>query len=162
MNLSKKHSFIILAHQEMKMLKQRRPSNQELDNYFAQCGGTWKRNDHVTHWCGIFVTYLLRNAGANVKWKMGHGIRNQSESENPGGGVDLQYVLGNNGIMPGDICVRGNGQHHFIIIGEPDIHGTFEYCIEGNYGGLGNPLLHQGKRAENNQGDVNYYYRILN
>lgn len=161
MDISLKNRFIILAHQEMKQAKQRRPSVNELNKYFIECNGPWKGYDPTTHWCGIFATYLLRKAGANVKWVMSRGIHNQTGDENSTGEIHTKYYEGNNGIMVGDICVRGKGQHHFIIIGPPDESGVFEHCIEGNYGGVTNPLLHQGKRHKNNKNVVNYYYRIL-
>lgn len=162
-----------LAREEMKGAKERRPSNDELNNYFIESG--WKEGyNTTTHWCGIFATYLLRKAGAKVHWVKGRGIHNLVGAENPEGKTSIigpyfgrkreikatKQIVYDNTIMVGDICVRGVGQHHFIVLCPPDEHGTFEHCVEGNYGGLDFPLLHQGKRAKNNKWHVHTYYRV--
>lgn len=155
-----KERFMQMAIDEMKGMKQRRPSADELNKYFVGCDGIWRGYDPNTHWCGIFVTYLLRKAGAQVRWIYRRGIHNVTGYENIEGYMSVWLYGGNKNISPGDICVRGDGEHHFIVISPPDKHGTFEHCVEGNFGGLGNPQLHQGKWWKDRVKDVKYYYRI--
>lgn len=152
--------LIELAIIEMKNSKKRQPTRSELDKYFSECGGIWKKADTTTSWCGIFATYLLRKAGAKVLWSIGYGIHNQTGNENPEGEIFVQYVKGNQGITLGDIAVRGSGNHHFIVVGSPDSNGVFD-CVEGNYGGIGDPWLHYGKNYKNNISAVKHYYRVF-
>lgn len=145
--------YIELAILEMKGMYKRKPSQAELDKYFSECGGPWEKADNITSWCGIFATYLLRKSGAEVKWVMGQGIHNESNSY-------VQRINSNEGICLGDIAVRGSHIHHFIVTNSPDENGTFN-CVEGNYGGVGNPWLHHGKNYKNNIRSVDYYYRVF-
>ncbi len=162
MHFTLRDRFMQLAVEEMKGAKQRRPSIEELNKYFIGCDSVWKGYDANTHWCGIFATYLLRKAGAKVRWVMALGIHNLVGRENPEGYMHTTFHKGNTGIGVGDICVRGRGRHHFIVFGPPDEHGNFERCIEGNYGGIENPLLHDGKRWKNNVNNVDCFYRVSN
>ncbi len=168
MNIPLKHRFIILANQEMKGAIERTPTTEELNKYFRECNGGYSGYDQSIHWCGIFCTYLLRKAGANVKWVPSKGMDNVTGKENPDGKLYITRYFGTkigknrykNNVMVGDICVRGIGQHHFIALGPTDEIGAFGHTVEGNYGGLANPRLHQGRRVENSKHVVHTYYRI--
>lgn len=155
-----KQKLIELAKLEMTGMSKRQPTQEELNAYFAGCGGPWKKADTTTSWCGIFATYLLRKAGAKVRWVMSRGIYNLTGNENSEGDMNVYYISGNKGITIGDIAVRDKSNHHFIVLNPPDEEDIFE-CVEGNYGGVGNPWLHQGKNDKNKVSRVNYYYRVI-
>lgn len=168
MHIPLRDRFMMLAIEEMKGIKERRPTMDELNKYFIECDSIWNGYNSTTHWCGIFATYLLRKAGAKVRWVWRRGIHNLTGADNPEGDMNVRMYFSKkqgdsyvNNINVGDICVRGDGQHHFIVLEPPDEHGTFGHCVEGNYGGLGNPLLYQGKRANNNKHFVHTYYRVF-
>ncbi|MDM0113018.1 peptidoglycan-binding domain-containing protein [Variovorax sp. J22R133] len=55
-------------------------------------------------WCGIFATWVARQAGVQTKWKMGIG---------PSG---LKPTFSRN-CQPGDIAVMAEQVHHFIVAG---------------------------------------------
>jgi len=160
MNHSIKATFINCAIGEMKGMNKRKPAQSELDRYFAECGGHWKKADGTVHWCGVFTAYLLRKAGARVWWVMGWGIHNVVGNENPEGNIYVHRIDGNKGISIGDIAVRDSSVHHFIVLSQPDKYGNYE-CVEGNYGGIGNPMLHHGKNYKNNLSRVHLFYRVL-
>lgn len=157
-----RRTLIDLAIAEMKGQTFRVPSKAELDAYFTGCGGPWTESDNTTSWCGIFMCYLLRKGGAKVSWVMGAGIHNQvgSGSGNPGGDISVVRYSGNQGCRKGDILVRDRGQHHFLALVEPTSTAVIP-CVEGNYGGPGNPMLHHGSNWKNQLGRVHTYYRVV-
>ena len=78
-------------------------------------------------WCGIFATYVLRGCGIPVKWRKGVGITPLPPH--------LQIMAGLSDadkIVPGDICVKGTNQHHFIVIGRS---GDTLTSVDGNLSG---------------------------
>jgi len=154
-----KQKFLELAKQEMRGTKHRYVSQTELNQYFSECGGIWKQADRTTSWCGIFATYLLRKAGAQVKWEVARGIFNHpTDIYEPTNFI--QRINGNAGLSVGDIAVRGKSNHHFIVLDPPDAAGNIN-CIEGNYGGVTSPELHQGPRVKNNLSGVYMYYKVF-
>jgi hypothetical protein len=155
-----KSDFVYSAIDEMNGMRKRQPTRSELDKYFVGCGGPWKGFDSTVNWCGIFTAYLLRQLGAKIRWKMGYGIENLTGKDNPQGIKSVLAVQGNKGITIGDIAIRDASVHHFIVLSQPDEHGTFN-CVEGNYGGVGNPWLHKGKNEKNNISRVRFYYRVF-
>jgi len=113
----------------------RRPTKEELDKYFreSEAGPAF---DPTVHWCGIFATYLLKKAGVRCHWVRSVGITNDEgasdlETANP---PEAQLDL-----RIGDVLIR-EPEHHHIIVLEPVSVGAIR-CVEGNAGGLGNPLL---------------------
>lgn len=71
-------------------------------------GGTMDSSQGIA-WCGIFATYCLQCIGVPVKWKVGAGIDPLSPN------LELCTYSKANEIEPGDICVKGANQHHFIV-----------------------------------------------
>lgn len=160
MHYSLKSNFLRLAIDELQGIDKRQPTYSELNKYFVECGSTWTSFDPTVNWCGVFAAYLLRKAGAKIRWVMGWGIHNLTGTENPEGNIYVQMIYGNKGISIGDIAVRDSSNHHFIVLTPPDNYGNYK-CVEGNYGGVGNPWLHHGWNYKNNISRVNLYYRIL-
>jgi hypothetical protein len=64
----------------------------------------------IRHWCGIFCIYLLRTYGGltNVSWSLLKGGVKADTSV-----LSWRSNLGD--LMPGDICVIRQGQHHFMV-----------------------------------------------
>jgi len=72
-------------------------------------GGTSIESEGIA-WCGIFATYVLRGCGIPVKWRQSVGPTPLPPF------LERLYGFGNYGkIAPGDICVKGANQHHFIV-----------------------------------------------
>lgn len=89
------------------------------DNLKAIQEGKWLRKDGKPGgttseslgiaWCGIFATYVLRGSGVPVKWVTNVGISPLNTY------LELCSYNKANEIEPGDICVKGTNQHHFIV-----------------------------------------------
>lgn len=89
-------------------------------------GGTSEATLGIS-WCGIFATYVLRCCGIPVKWKMGVGIAPlKPYLEIMSGLTDADKIV------PGDICVKGTNQHHFIVA---DRAGDTLISVDGNLSG---------------------------
>jgi hypothetical protein len=71
-------------------------------------GGTSSESAGVA-WCGIFATYVLLGVGVPVKWRKGVGIGPLEPY------LELCTYNKSDEIEPGDICVKGTNQHHFIV-----------------------------------------------
>lgn len=89
-------------------------------------GGTKEASAGMA-WCGIFATYVLICSGVPVKWVAFQGITPlQPHLEKLGG-------FGNWGkIAPGDICIKGTNQHHFIVYRRD---GNLLFSYDGNLDG---------------------------
>lgn len=90
-------------------------------------------------WCGIFGTWVWRQAGKSTQWKTGLGPTNAT------------LVNGNKDIRVGDICVQtGKGIHHFVAVA---VDGDTIQGVNGNaeYQSI---LLRPMARSS-----VAYYYR---
>ncbi len=72
-------------------------------------GGTNEPNLGIS-WCGIFATYVLLGCGVPVMWRAFVGIDPLPPYLEQLPGFDNWGK-----IAPGDICVKGTNQHHFII-----------------------------------------------
>jgi len=89
-------------------------------------GGTNEAKPGVS-WCGIFATHVLIASGVPVKWHAFTGIAPLPPY------LEKLTGFGNwNKIAPGDICVRGENQHHFIIYRRS---GNLLYSYDGNLDG---------------------------
>lgn len=130
----------------------RRPSLEELNRYCTGCGDSYAGFDNTLHWCGIFATYILRKAGVRVRWAR--------KIVDDSGGQDIKIVWGREGMGPGDVAVRDwrNVNHHFIVLDSPK-SGVI-WSVDGNHGGVGNPLLFCGRHGKNTVAAVDYYYRV--
>lgn len=106
-------------------------------NLTALKQGKWMRKDGVpggtmdtkagVSWCGIFATYVLQGSGVPVKWKAYHGISPLPPH------LERLFGFGNLGkIAPGDICVKGENQHHFIVYRR---EAQMLYSYDGNLAG---------------------------
>jgi|GEM_PF-2058279 len=106
------------------------------DNVKAIQEGKWLRKDGTPGgttseglgiaWCGIFATYVLQGAGLPVKWRKGTGITPLSPY------LELCSYNMSNEIEPGDICVKGTNQHHFVVHNR---NGDTLYSYDGNLPG---------------------------
>ncbi len=131
------------------------PSKEELNNYFrtAGAGGYVK----TVHWCGIFQTYLLINAGVACHWHY--------EIVDDSGGKDLEIVRGKDaqqGLAIGDIVRIHHNEHHFMVL-EPVTKGYIR-SFEGNAGGPEQPLLAaywMANARHNVVEDVYIRYRVV-
>ena len=136
------------------------PPNWEIQNGANQNAlkqGKWMRKDGKPggttdtaagiSWCGIFATYVLICSGVSVKWVAFQGIAPlQPNLERLGGFGNLSKIA------PGDICVKGTNQHHFIVYRR---EGNMLYNYDGNLAGQ---LI--GERTTP-VGDVHTIYRPL-
>ena len=130
----------------------RRPSSEDLHRYFTQCGASYPGFDDTMAWCGIFATYILRKAGVKVRWAR--------RIEDLSGGQQVKDIVGHEGMGPGDVAVRGAaGQNHHFIVLETPKNGVIR-SVDGNYGGVGNPVLFCGHHWKNTVSSVDHYYRI--
>jgi hypothetical protein len=112
----------------------------------GQPGGTSDSKLGVS-WCGIFAAYVLIASGVPVKWRAFAGITPLPPYLEKLGG------FGNWGkIAPGDICIKGDNQHHFIIHRRS---GDMLYSYDGNLAGQS-----IGERTTNVK-DVHTIYRPL-
>ena len=131
------------------------PAKEELDNYF-RAGGMAGYVQNV-HWCGIFQVYLLKKAGVRCSWSR--------EIVDDSGGADLEITQGQEartGLRFGDILKVSHNQHHFMAL-EAVEKGSIR-CIEGNAGGVGNPLLatNWALTAINNTVEtIQFRYRVV-
>ena len=103
-------------------------------NLAALKAGKWMRKDGIPGgtldqaqgmaWCGIFQTYLLRCNGVPVQWRSFVGI----DPLDPH--LKKMTAFGNrDSIAPGDICVKGENQHHFLVYRRD---GKTLYSYDGN------------------------------
>lgn len=102
-------------------------------NLEAIKNGRWLRKDGIpggttveslgTSWCGIFAVYVLRGVGIPVKWKALQGIAPLEPY------LEMCSYAKANEIEPGDICVKGTNQHHFIV---HDRRGDTLFSYDGN------------------------------
>ena len=170
--MSKRDLFISLATQEVLYGKTteykypngtipgytRRPSNEELDKYF-KAGGVAGYSPTV-HWCGIFQVYLMQKAGVLCRWEYSQILNNLYDD--PG----LEITSGREaqtGLQVGDVVKVRPAQHHLMVL-DPVSKG-FIRGVEGNAGGLENPLLainYMGNRDKNVVEEIQWRYRILN
>lgn len=116
------------------------PPNWEIHNganLSALKQGKWMRKDGTPggttdsaagiSWCGIFATYVLICSGVGVKWVTYQGITPVKPNLEKLGG------FGNwSKIAPGDICVKGTNQHHFIVYRRD---GNLLFSYDGNLAG---------------------------
>ena len=109
-------------------------------------GGTMNEQEGIA-WCGIFATYVLRGCGVPIKW------RNMVGPTPLPPYLERLFGFGNRDkIAPGDICVKGANQHHFIVY---DRQGNTLYSYDGNL-----PGQSVGTRT-NSVNDVHTIYRPL-
>lgn len=93
-------------------------------NLEAIKNGKWLRKDGMpggtsveslgTAWCGIFAVYVLRSVGLPISWKALQGIAPLAPF------LEICSYAKASEIEPGDICVRGTNQHHFIVYDKKD------------------------------------------
>lgn len=105
-------------------------------NLEAIQNGKWLRKDGVPGgtnfeslgiaWCGIFAVYVLRGVGIPVKWLGLQGIAPLEPF------LEICSYAKADEIEPGDICVRGTNQHHFIVY---DRRGDKILSYDGNLPG---------------------------
>lgn len=113
-------------------------------NWDAIKAGRWLRKNGVPGgtnvplegiaWCGIFATYCLQAIGVPVKWRVNKGITPlANDKENPSNYLKLHpgYFEADT-IGPGDICVKGTNQHHFIVHRRV---GNMLHSYDGNLAG---------------------------
>jgi hypothetical protein len=88
-----------------------------------------KRVPQILHWCGIFATYCVVQAGADAIWRCGFNPSIKSTA--------LKYVAGkNNQIRAGDIAIsaqpglKGETIHHHHVVIKVD--GGMMQTIDGN------------------------------
>lgn len=131
------------------------PSREDLDKYFRAAGVTgYVKN---IHWCGIFQTYLLQNSGVACSWNR--------EIVDESGGTDLEIVSGDaakKDLAVGDVIKVSHAQHHFMVL-QPVSKGYIP-SIEGNAGGLANPLLASnwmGNALNNVVEQIQFRYRVI-
>lgn len=131
------------------------PLPAELDKYFKAGGAAGY--DPTVHWCGLFQVYLLKNAGVACSWN--------GEIVDDSGGKDLEIVRGDDakkGLAVGDIVRIHHNEHHFMVL-EPVEKGSIK-SLEGNAGGLGDPLLASywmGNAKTNLVADIYIRYRVV-
>ena len=116
-----------------------RPVNWTLNvgngtNWDALMNKRWLRKDgrpggtsvtfEGTSWCGIFATYCLRSIGIPAQWTLAEGITAPKELLERRAGY-----FASDDIMPGDICVVQDNQHHFIV---HDRVGQTLFSSDGN------------------------------
>ena len=106
-------------------------------------------------WCGIFATWVLRQAGLNkTKWVADRGIR--------GNGVELVNLT--KGFQVGDVIViRGGEVHHAIVAELPSIYdedtaGNPDTTIVTVNGNSTNQSIRV--HGEYKLSDVAYFYRV--
>ena len=156
------HAIIEAYRGEMKTSKNapgftRTPSKPELDAYF-KVGGAAGYDDRY-HWCGLYQTYLLQQAGVACEWIVGSGIKDLS------GGRDLAITSGDaarQGLAFGDVVRVRHHEHHLMVL-EPVAKGYIP-SIEGNAGGRGNPLIAafwQGNAVHNTVAEIQWRYRVV-
>jgi len=88
-----------------------------------------KRVPQILHWCGIFTTYCLVQAGVEAQWRCGYTPAIKSNA--------VKYVAGKNDqIRPGDIAISalpgadgGTVHHHYLVI---KVQGGMMETIDGN------------------------------
>lgn len=98
------------------------------------------------HWCGIFATWVLRQAGVQVKWINIKGITEQSSGQ-------VAKEFGGKSIQPGDVCVIAKNSHHFIIT---DVTGNSLKTIAGN------SFFQEVAHEDHSVSEIVATYRILN
>lgn len=106
------------------------------DNLKAIQDGKWLRKDGARggtsdekagmSWCGILAVYVLQGVGIPVKWKPFVGIAPLSPY------LEMCNYDKAKEIEPGDICVKGTNQHHFIVHNRV---GNMLYSYDGNLPG---------------------------
>jgi hypothetical protein len=109
------------------------------------------------NWCGMFATYVLINAGFQVKWNRAIVSLSPYELTHlyPGPGKPLPAP------RVGDIAVsKGSGQHYMIIVGPPDSPSgeppkVFR-TVEGN---MGNP--HPVRHFTHMMADFGELYQVV-
>jgi hypothetical protein len=137
------------------------PTRDDMDFYFQTA---WhypysSASSHTkSHWCGIWATYILIQAGINASWgpiSGGYGVSSKQ----------VKRHNGNSGLQPGDIgyCRYINGKvadHHFLVI---DVVEDYDYveCIDGNAGGTGNGFGTIRRIRTRLLSDIDCYYEIL-
>jgi hypothetical protein len=128
---------------------QRTVGSADMDRYFIMCGGPYTAHDHSSSWCGIFATYVMRQAGVDVCWKMSKGIQL---------GSNVELIMGNSGLDQGDV-VWATPNHYFIIMWPPGDSGV-PWAIHGNYGGAGaNHVMFYGFHPKYPVSSIKQYYR---
>jgi hypothetical protein len=119
------------------------PTTAEAQQALDKGGTGVKVQGVVKHWCGIFACSVIREAGLTTpRWTLlGGKIKN------------IELVLGNKGLQPGDIAMITSGNHHFIVTSLSE-DGTSMSTVEGN-------TLGQYIRARTRKTSEPYaYYRI--
>ena len=114
-------------------------------NLTALKQGRWLRKDGVPggttdkelgiSWCGIFQTYVLQCCGIPVKWQTYAGITPREPY------LEKLSGFGNwADIRRGDICIRDDNQHHFLVYARS---GDQLSSYDGNLDGqrIGEPLF---------------------
>ena len=96
--------------------------------------GRW----HGIHWCGIFATWVLRQAGIRAIWGIDpennwqYGIKNWPKRPDTfieGSILADRTVETREDVRPGDVCVIPENSHHFIV---ERVDNGFIYAIAGN------------------------------
>jgi hypothetical protein len=128
-----------------------RPTPMQLTNYFTGCGGSYNGYKPTLSWCGIFATYILRQAGIRVQWQSHIVIVSP---------YDLELVYSREGMDIGDVAVSNN--HYFIVMEKVAYKQPVPpLAVHGNYGGVGNPQMYYGRHWGHPLSSVQCYYRIL-
>ena len=151
-------------------------------NWDALLNKRWLRKDgrpggtnvtfEGTSWCGIFATYCLRAIGIPATWTLAEGITAPKALLEKRAGY-----FASDDIMPGDICVIQENQHHFIVHDRVDqilfssdgnlpgqTVGSRDYSIPQLLKGVKDQMTYDqsimGKLAPDNTKYSFYYYRL--
>jgi hypothetical protein len=99
-------------------------------------------------WCGIFATWVWRQAGLNVRWVNGQGIV----------GSNVKRVFGNKGFSIGDVVILNSQEvHHCLVSALPNPGSDSIETVNGNSRHDQRIETHNRWLARN----VAYYYKIL-
>lgn len=98
-------------------------------------------------WCGIFATWVLIQAGLNVRWIVGQGIV----------GSKVKRIGGNKGVTEGDIVVMQGEEVHHCIVSKLPTQANYMETVNGNSSFDQRIETHSRFLSEK----VWYYYKIL-
>jgi hypothetical protein len=140
----------------------RKPSAEELRGFFATArteavptlaeaqkslaqlsSGCYIQGSTVRHWCGIFACAVAVSAGFGAfRWTL-----------NGGRLLGPRLIMGHRDILPGDIAIIAQHNHHFLVTSFPD--GGKLRTLEGNTTGQ---LI---RRSEKKLADIVGFYRTV-
>jgi hypothetical protein len=157
-----------------------KPSAEELRSFFVDAGaedapplanaekalaaggtGVKLSNGEKRHWCGIFATAVLRDAGVDCHWTLFGG---KVKGKGVSGALPHSYPARptSQELRPGDIAIIRRSQHHFIVT-DVDYANNQVYCVEGNTSGQ---IIRRAVRAisysgTQSQESIYAFYRFI-